>query len=185
MARRRDCFQFAWRCAAGGKQMACLRLIEAQREFLIAPTWIEPGCGIDAELFGTQKEDADTDQGNDDATGANDEQEPAPLRSTAPCDHGHEEIDDGENDIAQWHGDRKGGLQENAGVVSDDGIDAGGGVAGEDDESQHEGITYLRCKSDSARACLGKLLLARCTVSSISRNSRPACSAERERSKAA
>ncbi len=100
---------------------------------------------------------------------------------------GHQKVDQREDDVAPVRLDvGQPALQKNVGVIADDGVDAGGCVAEQDDACQHERNNVLAAKKRIAGLRPPrKLRPFRRAISSISRNSRSACSGVRERRSAA
>ncbi len=102
-------------------------------------------AGVDRELFCPDEERADDEHGDHDAGGAGNQQEAAAFAvDEQHADGGHEEVDEGERDVAPVGLQvTQTALQQDAGVVEDDRVDAGCGVAGEDGAGQDEGDDVL------------------------------------------
>ncbi len=81
--------------------------------------------------FRADEEAADAEHRNDDAGCAHGEEELATLAIHQRHAHdGHEEVHGGEDDVTPMGEDvGEAALQQDVGVVADDGVDAGGGVA--------------------------------------------------------
>ena len=96
--------------------------------------------GIETNLFEVAEEQGGGGEGQNDADGADGEEEFAPFAvNEKDAADGHHEIEKGEDDVAPvgLHVG-KAALQEDVGVVANDGIDAGGSVAEENDAGQQE-----------------------------------------------
>src|SRR6185437_16154296 len=98
------------------------------------------GAAIHILAFREMEEHADYDHRNDNARGAEDEQESASF--FIDKDHasdGQQEVDDGEEDVAPVGMEiGESALQKDVGVVGDDGVDSGRRVAEQDDAGEHE-----------------------------------------------
>ena len=110
-----------------------------------------------------------------------------PLRSTSSNRaDGHQKIDERENKVAKVRVlVAQAGLNENRRVVADDGIDAGGLIAGENDAGEQKRNDIFAAQQRFLDLVAGGLGFSAATVSAISFNSISACASERERRSAA
>ena len=162
----------------GGEQaaLACGR-IEAQRQLLVGPT-MDCTCAPASTLsFSVRRNRMPTPTSETMMPLVPDnEQELAALAvDQHHADHGHEKFTHGEKHVAPVRlqvGEPA--LQQNASVVADDGVDAGGCVAGENDAGEQKG-NHVFALQQRVRECacrLGFCDLLRARASSISLNSR-------------
>ncbi len=101
------------------------------------------------------------------------------------ADDRHQKIDQREKRVGKVRMQiGKTGLDENSGVVTDDGIDAGELVAGEDDAGHHKRDDIFAAQQGFLDLCAGGPAFSASMVAAISCNSISACVSLRERSKA-
>src|ERR1700722_7026878 len=109
---------------------------------------LDLAAAIDILALGALEQCSDGDHGENDAAGAENKEELAALAvDEHHADGGEAEVEGREEDVSPMCLEvREPALEKDVGVESDDRIDAGGGVAGEDDAGEQEGDDVFAAK---------------------------------------